>query len=530
VLTGIFTSGSILILSMIKNNLKILFLFFFGIAVVFVAISQWSTYTSKAHGQTAPSLVIYDDSLHAGFVNWSWNSNVYTDSTTSVHSGSKAIMFYLTSAWGGLYLHTDAGIDSTPYSTLTFALKAANNSQKYAVIVYDSNNQPTHDPIMLDNYGGQPTTDWKVYTIPLSDLNATNKTIKGFGLNDKTGTAQPGLAIDDISLIGTAAVQPANTPVPSPKPTTAVLRTPTTAPKSAPVVSTGNPLAGAVLFNDQDSNPAAKQVQDWQSSRPADAQTMKKIADQPKASWLGNWTTNIQSDTQNKVTKAAAINTVPVFIAYNIPGRDCGNYSAGGAGNAQAYKDWINGMAAGIGTKRAVVVIEPDALAQDCLQGAQLQERYDLLKYAVQKLKTNTQTAVYLDAGHSNWVAANTMADRLKNAGIQNADGFAVNVSNFQTNTDSINYGQQISSQVGGKHFIVDTARNGNGPTSDNAWCNPSGRALGAKPTTATGNAIVDAFLWLKYPGESDGSCNGGPAAGQWYPDYALGLAQRASW
>jgi endoglucanase len=169
-------------------------------------------------------------------------------------------------------------------------------------------------------------------------------------------------------------------------------------------------------------------------------------------------------------------------------------------------------------------------LAQDCLQGAQKQERYDLLKYAIQKLKSSGNITVYLDAGHSKWVAANDMAERLKSAGIETADGFAVNVSNFQTTDSSVAYGQQISPLVGGKHFIVDTARNGNGPAADSAWCNPAGRALGEKPTTATGNASVDGFLWLKYPGESDGSCDGAPSAGQWYPEYALKLAQSAKW
>ena len=49
-------------------------------------------------------------------------------------------------------------------------------------------------------------------------------------------------------------------------------------------------------------------------------------------------------------------------------------------------------------------------------------------------------------------------------------------------------------------------------------------------PTAEPGKKLVDAYLWVKRPGESDGTCNGGPAAGgcAWSPDYALGLAQRA--
>ena len=84
--------------------------------------------------------------------------------------------------------------------------------------------------------------------------------------------------------------------------------------------------------------------------------------------------------------------------------------------------------------------------------------------------------------------------------------------------------GQRISALVGGKHFIIDTSRNGVGGNGE--WCTTRGRALGALPTTRTGNVLVDAFLWVKQPGESDGTCNGGPKAGRWWPEYALELAR----
>jgi endoglucanase len=76
---------------------------------------------------------------------------------------------------------------------------------------------------------------------------------------------------------------------------------------------------------------------------------------------------------------------------------------------------------------------------------------------------------------------------------------------------------------------VIDTSRNGKGPAPENAWCNPAGRGLGADPTGSTGNSLDDAYLWVKQPGASDGTCNGGPAAGQWWPEYALGLAERAA-
>ena len=109
-------------------------------------------------------------------------------------------------------------------------------------------------------------------------------------------------------------------------------------------------------------------------------------------------------------------------------------------------------------------------------------------------------------------------------------DGFAVNVSNFYTTEDSIEYGRQLSAKIGDKPFVIDTSRNGNGPWNegdeDERWCNPPGRALGESPTTKTADPLVDAYLWVKRPGESDGECKGGPKAGEWWPEYALDLAR----
>ncbi|MGE0796347.1 MAG: glycoside hydrolase family 6 protein, partial [Acidimicrobiia bacterium] len=82
-----------------------------------------------------------------------------------------------------------------------------------------------------------------------------------------------------------------------------------------------------------------------------------------------------------------------------------------------------------------------------------------------------------------------------------------------------------------GAHFVVDTSRNGAGPTDDRQWCNPPGRALGSVPEVAPGvSPLVDAFLWVKTPGRSDGTCNGGPKAGDWWPEYLADLARRAGW
>jgi endoglucanase len=204
----------------------------------------------------------------------------------------------------------------------------------------------------------------------------------------------------------------------------------------------------------------------------------------------------------------------------------------------QGYHTWIDRVASGIGSRRAVVVLEPDGLPllTKCLSPAKQAERIALVRYAVEKLTALPGTAVYIDAGHSAWVKAAEMAPRLQAAGIALADGFSLNVSNYQATPDLLRYGHELSALVGGKHFIIDTGRNGNGAPEgvsgddERAWCNPDGRALGTPPTTNTGDPLCDAFYWLKPPGESDGRCNHGPAAGAWWPQKALEMARNARW
>jgi endoglucanase len=317
-------------------------------------------------------------------------------------------------------------------------------------------------------------------------------------------------------------------------PTTTTQPTQTTTQPTAQLTTTqqtvtvaGNPLSGLKFFVNPYSN-AKRQADEWRSSRPTDASQMDKIAQSSEAVWLGGWNADVESDVRNKISAAKSQGAIPVFIAYNIPQRDCGSYSAGGVSGADAYKSWIQKIANGLGGNKAVVVLEPDALSlTDCLSAEAKTARFNMISAAVSTLKSSG-AVVYIDAGHPGWVSADDMAARLKSAGIDKADGFALNVSNFKTTSENITYGTSLSGKVNGKHFIIDTARNGLGANGDE-WCNPAGRALGTRSTIQTGNSLVDAFLWLKNPGESDGNCNGGPSAGVWWPEYALGLAQRAA-
>src|SRR4051812_21923596 len=210
---------------------------------------------------------------------------------------------------------------------------------------------------------------------------------------------------------------------------------------TSPRVRGENPFRDAYWAIDEESN-ARRTADMWRHTRPQDAAAMDKIAGQPSAAWLGNWNPQIELDTKKYVYAKTRAGGLPVMIAYNLPFRDCGSYSAGGSRTPARYRAWIDGLAAGIGSRRAVVVLEPDGLPllKKCLTPAKQQERIELVKYAIEKLESLPGAAVYVDAGHSKWIDAPEMAARLKAAGIDQADGFSLNVSNYQATPDLIKY------------------------------------------------------------------------------------------
>lgn len=289
----------------------------------------------------------------------------------------------------------------------------------------------------------------------------------------------------------------------------------------------GSASAGTItgtFYRDPDS-----QVLRWLTANPGDSRAAlirDRIGVQPQAKWFTTpGTAGTTTAVQGYVGAAGAAGQIPVLVAYAIPDRDCGGASAGGTGTLTEYAAWVRAFAAGLGTRTAVVLLEPDSLAlQTCLDSAGVAARDAALAAAVTTIKqANPAAKVYLDAGHSAWNSAGEQAGRLVAAGVRNADGFYSNVSNFRTTADEVAYGRGILSAIGAGnlHQVIDTSRNGRGPDGSQ-WCDPAGRGVGAGPTTSTGEASVDAFVWVKPPGEADGCAAG---AGQFVPDLAYQLA-----
>jgi endoglucanase len=274
-----------------------------------------------------------------------------------------------------------------------------------------------------------------------------------------------------------------------------------------------HPFHGATLYHDVDT-----QAMEWQ--RAHNAAWLDPITSTPTARWLTG--PDSLAELAPVVHSAEEAGTLLVLVAYNIPNRDCAGPDQGAA-DADAYRDWIGDLVDALAPTRAVVILEPDAVAAECFD----EERADLLADAVGKLAGAGQY-VYLDAGHPRWHDPDEMASRLADAGVAGAEGFSVNVSNRQSTADSSRWAAKLSTLVGGREAIVDTSRNGLAAPPDDQWCNSARQGLGQPPTTDPGLDRVAALLWVKAPGESDGTCGGGPPAGEFWPSQARDLIVNA--
>ncbi|MFE4574833.1 glycoside hydrolase family 6 protein [Streptomyces chartreusis] len=357
-------------------------------------------------------------------------------------------------------------------------------------------------------------------------------------LDDRGGSDEAGPprvtrspSLDSLPLLPSASPSVTRSPSPtSASPTrTREKATPTPSPTRAERKQS-TAVVSARLYRHPDS-----QVLEWVRDNPADPRhgvIESRIAAQPAAVWFADFTPDTITARVRAVTSGgSALGRVPVVVPYAIPDRDCGGYSEGGAPGLDAYDAWIDRFAAGLGSGDVIVVLEPDSVAQaDCLSERARADRFASLARAGRVMKAaNPRARVYYDAGHSGWNAPARQADWLRQAGAAStasSDGVFSNVSNFRTTSAEIAYDRQVLDALDGPAglgAVIDTSRNGAGAPADGEWCDPSGRKLGRAPTLATGESRIDAYLWVKLPGESDG-CKGRP--GTFTASYAYELAR----
>src|SRR5579875_2853367 len=440
------------------------------------------------------------------------------------------------------------------------------------------------------------------------------------------------------------------------------------APSAASAASSGHGLAPNTRF--YVPPPAAGSVSQIAgliaSGQGQNAELLARMETIPSAVWLDGETQEeaalgargeeqanhrVAAQVRAALAGARAQHAVPVFVAYNIPGRDCSQYSAGGAPSDSAYDAWINSLSSALGTAKAVVILEPDALANlpgycgsaynTAFPNITNTTRINDVAYGVHTLEGDPNISLYLDGGHSAWQAVGNIAEVLVAADVAQAQGFFLNVSNYQYATNNAYYGTWVSSCIayatqnegetqssaasyasgltaadnspsgafascpnqywnGGPannwsgvamspygvwsetesdpalntagivsryasmlgntvpstHFVIDTSRDGLGPNDMQAyaaapydqpasvlatlqsgnWCNPPGAGLGMRPTADTasvtdsldsylpaGTALLDAYLWVKTPGQSDGQCDSAGGVRAWQDYTAQG-------
>jgi endoglucanase len=326
-----------------------------------------------------------------------------------------------------------------------------------------------------------------------------------------------------VALVGAVAIAAAVTG------TTGTAQAATTSTKTTTTVTptTIRTAANTTLFKgglyvQPDSQPAQAAASLSAAGQTSQAAAAATIAKQPIAIWLGEWYTGslLDSVISRNVAKADAAGTTPVFVTYAIPNRDCGGYSAGGLTDS-SYIAWNQQIANDLQGHRAIVLVEPDAISQLPQCTSDTANRLSLIKQAVEIFRA-ASVPTYLDGGDSNWNKPAVQASMLNQAGIADARGFFTNVSNYYGVDPERAYADQVSALTGGSHYVIDVSRNGQGWKG--TWCNAPGAGLGQAPHVTAGTSKLDALLWVKTPGASDGTCNGGPAAGSWYASYAVAL------
>jgi cellulose 1,4-beta-cellobiosidase len=364
---------------------------------------------------------------------------------------------------------------------------------------------------------------------------------------------------------------------------------PVTAATAAPPPSV-NPFKGARFYVDPEFSRMVAKVP---APAPEDIARLKKVAGFPTAVWLETLeTAKLAGPTLDDALKQEAGGggpIVPVFVIYNLPNRDCAAEGSRGelfvdkGGEAKYQSEFIDVIAAAFAahpSQKIAVVLEPDSLPNlvtnselpSCVAAEQVYRRG--VAYAISKLSM-PNVFIYLDAAHAGWLgwpknlpkAVALFKEVIASAGgPDRIRGFALNVSNYDPpkeprakksspddpSQDELGYAEDLAAGLAkfgitGKGFIIDTSRDGRAGirTADGNWCNVKGAGLGERPAVAPAPNI-DAYFWVKTPGESDGTTDrkaarfdencvsddampGAPEAGELFAPYLIDLAKNAN-
>lgn len=282
-------------------------------------------------------------------------------------------------------------------------------------------------------------------------------------------------------------------------------------------------------------------------------QLLAKVALRPQAFWFGAWLADADAESaaQQYIANVTGGNPhvlaqVAVFRMNPWEWQVCPHGSWSAAAQA-SYRAWSRGFAAGIGSSRVALILQPDMPFAVC---ANSRVPLALISWSARVFSTLPHTTVYIDAGARYWPMPFSSALRmLEQAGIRYARGFSLNTTEYDSTGAELEYGARLAQALSadgyaGKHMVISTAENGapflNGQSPGDVGnprvCRSAHdtlcTTLGIPPTTQTASRrwhlsgtdrslaarCADAYLWAGRPWLDHGSA---PVE----LDRALGLA-----
>jgi hypothetical protein len=273
----------------------------------------------------------------------------------------------------------------------------------------------------------------------------------------------------------------------------------------------------------------------YAAARGRDRRLLAKIALRPLAFWFGAWDADhsarqVARQYIRRVTHGNrnVLAQVTVFRLTPWEGAACSELPD--PAQQASYKRWIDGFAAGIGSSRVALILQPDIPFALCSPGGS-QVPLHLVAYAAQRFSGLPHTTVYIDGGTVAWDSATQAARLLEAAGIRHARGFALDTTQTAGTAIEVDFGAAVlrhlaAAGIKGKRFVVNTAENGapflagqypGNPNDPRACRNRRDHVcvtLGIPPTTDTAASAwglprrersiaardADAYLWIGRP------------------------------
>ncbi len=353
----------------------------------------------------------------------------------------------------------------------------------------------------------------------------------------------------------------------------------------------GDPFEGVRFF----ANPDFSRNVETSIAKalPSEEELLRKAATYPTAIWItsinqaasvGHWL-DLAHEQQVQTSQL----TLTVLVVYDLPNRDCaapvstGEFHVEANGETRYRNEFIDSIASQIQThsdQPVVLILEPDSLPNlvsnlnipKCAASGVVYKRS--IAYAISKLAM-PNVSIYLDAAHAGWLGWLDLRSQFANivkgvldaaGGASKIRGFVTNVANYSSLRgassraltpdnpcpNELSYVAELASSlrfvgIDKVKFVIDTSRNGvdQAKTSSRNWCNLARAGLGERPQAAP-LPNIDAYYWIKIPGESDGtsdrsqpgfdencgspdSAKGSLPAGSWFTEHFLSLVRHAN-